>query len=106
MRDWCGPKKLCYITLKSRPLHPVTLDSFSMMAYQATYNDFDVFTDAVGEAQINMDSFGQKYRGPRKAASPNWYGAKHFCQWLGQRTKLPFDLPTEAQWEYAARSRG
>lgn len=106
MGDWCGPKTLCDITLKSRPLHTVMLDSFSMMAYQATYDDFDVFTDAVGEARINMEERYADRRGPRKAASPNWYGAKAFCQWLGQQAKLPFDLPTEAQWEYAARSRG
>src|SRR5690606_4851307 len=28
------------------------------------------------------------------------------CDWLGQLTGLPFALPTEAQWEFAARSRG
>lgn len=106
MGDWCGPQRVCDTERDSKPLHLVTLGGFSMMAYQATYDDFDVFTDAVGEARINMDSFGQKYRGPRKAASPNWYGAKAFCLWLGQQTQLPFDLPTEAQWEYGARSRG
>lgn len=106
MGDWCGPKLLCDITLLSRPLHKVTLDSFSIMAYQVNYTDFDVFTDTVGAERINMDSFGLKYRGPKKAASPNWYGAKAYCQWLGELTGLPFDLPTEAQWEYAARSRG
>lgn len=106
MGDWCGPKLLCDITGLSRPLHTVTLDAFSMMAFQVTYSDFDVFTDAVGAERINTDSFGQKYRGPKKAASPNWHGAKAYCQWLGELTGLPFDLPTEAQWEYAARSRG
>lgn len=106
MGDWCGTRHVCDIDRHSKPLHPVTLDSFSMMAYQATYDDFDVFTDAIGEARINMEERYADRRGPRKNASPNWYGAKTFCQWLGQQTKLPFDLPTEAQWEYAARSRG
>ncbi|NVK03476.1 MAG: SUMF1/EgtB/PvdO family nonheme iron enzyme, partial [Flavobacteriia bacterium] len=35
-----------------------------------------------------------------------WEDGKNYCQWLGTITALPFDLPTEAQWEYAARSRG
>jgi len=106
MGDWCGPRHICDTERDSKPLHTVTLDGFSMMAYQATYADFDVFTDAVGEARINMEERYADRRGPRKNASPNWYGAKAFCQWLGQQTQLPFDLPTEAQWEYAARSRG
>lgn len=106
MGDWCGPRHICDTDRDSKPLHKVTLDSFSMMAYQVTYTDFDVFTDAVGAERINTDSFGLKYRGTKKAASPNWYGAKAYCQWLGELTGLPFDLPTEAQWEYAARSRG
>jgi sulfatase modifying factor 1 len=90
----------------SRPLHKVTLDGFSMMAYKVTYEDFDVFTDATGNERINMDKFSVQYRAPKRPAGVSWYGAKEYCQWLANLTKLPFDLPTEAQWEYAARSGG
>jgi len=34
----------------------------------------------------------------------SWYAAKAFCEWLGGKTGLSVDLPTEAQWEFAARS--
>jgi formylglycine-generating enzyme required for sulfatase activity len=90
----------------SRPLHKVTLDGFSIMAYKVTYEDFDVFTDATGNERINMDKFSIQYRTPKRPAGVSWYGAKAYCQWLRNSTKLPFDLPTEAQWEYAARSGG
>ena len=36
----------------------------------------------------------------------DWYDAEKYCNWLGKVSGLPFALPTEAQWEYAARNRG
>ena len=36
----------------------------------------------------------------------DWFDAEKYCSWLGKVSGLPFALPTEAQWEYAARSRG
>lgn len=107
MGDWGGPTGLPYdMDSYSKPLHKVTLDGFSMMAYKVTYEDFDVFTDATGNARISMDEGVVRDRGLRRPAGVSWYGAKAYCAWLGTLTKLPFDLPTEAQWEYAARSGG
>jgi formylglycine-generating enzyme required for sulfatase activity len=77
-----------------------------MMAYKVTYEDFDVFTDATGNERIDMDENSIEERAPKRPAGVSWYGAKAYCEWLGKLTKLPFDLPTEAQWEYAARSGG
>lgn len=49
MGDWGNEEGLPYDMEKdSRPLHKVTLDTFSMMAYKVSYEDFDVFTDATG----------------------------------------------------------
>jgi sulfatase modifying factor 1 len=90
----------------SRPLHKVTLEAFSMMAYKVTFEDFDVFTDATGKERIHMDPYYLHERAPKRAAGVSWYGARAYCQWLGDLTHLSFELPTEAQWEYAARSGG
>jgi sulfatase modifying factor 1 len=107
MGDWGTESGQRYdIDPYSRPVHKVTLDSFSMMAYKVTYEDFDVFTDATGNDRVDMDPISISDRSPRRPAGVSWYGAKAYCKWLGEVTNLPFDLPSEAQWEYAARSGG
>jgi sulfatase modifying factor 1 len=109
MGDWGNEQGLPYdAEPDSKPLHAVTLDGFAMMAYKVTYEDFDIFTEAVGSPKINVDieQFKPGARNPRRPAEVNWFGAKAFCQWIGQVSGKPFDLPTEAQWEYAARSGG
>lgn len=42
----------------------------------------------------------------RPAMAESWESAKEYCNWLGFKTGDSYALPTEAQWEYAARSRG
>lgn len=83
----------------------ITLSDFWISKYKVTYAEFDVFTDATGRPRTGAEFEGQR-RHPPIPARAYWHEAKNYCQWLGQLTGLPIDLPTEAQWEYAARSRG
>ncbi|MEC5321620.1 SUMF1/EgtB/PvdO family nonheme iron enzyme, partial [Brenneria populi subsp. brevivirga] len=39
-------------------------------------------------------------------AHVNWYDAEKYCAWMAKITGEAIALPTEAQWEFAARSRG
>ncbi|MGO2965894.1 formylglycine-generating enzyme family protein [Psychrobacter sp.] len=90
----------------NKALHKVTLDSFSMNAYKATYGDFDIYSMVTGQPKEGMQEYAKKVHQPKAAAGINWKTAQHYCQWLGQQLDVPMSLPTEAQWEYAARNRG
>jgi formylglycine-generating enzyme required for sulfatase activity len=41
--------------------------------------------------------------GAQPVVGITWYGAVAYCEWLSQRTRKDFRLPTEAEWERAAR---
>jgi len=103
-----SPDKLPYDSnANSKPLHKVTLDNFALSATKATYADFDVYTEVTGQDQVGkFDNISIKYRIANSAAGVNWQQARNYCQWLGKQLNLTIDLPTEAQWEYAARNHG
>jgi formylglycine-generating enzyme required for sulfatase activity len=90
----------------SKPLHKVTLDSYSLNAYKSSYEDLDTYSAATGQPKVmdDPDIIDKRYKDA--AAGLNWYQARDYCQWLGKQLNVPMDLPTEAQWEYAARNRG
>ena len=58
--------------------------------------------DKIAPRWRNQEDMGPNYG----AIAMTWQQARNYCQWLGKQLNLPIDLPTEAQWEYAARSRG
>ena len=92
---------------KSMPEHEVTLDSYSMSKYETTWKDYDLYTELSGQEKLREDYRDLKDYAPNYGVKAiSWQMARTYCQWLGQQLELPMDLPTEAQWEYAARSRG
>ena len=90
----------------NKALHKVTLDSFSMNAYKATFGDFDIYSMVTGQPKEGIQEYMTALLQPEAAAGIDWQTAQHYCQWLGQQLDVSMNLPTEAQWEYAARNRG
>ena len=96
-------------------LHKVTLDNFSMSKYLVTWGQFNHYLELQGKPRTKIymwyKSLGDeysfsKYSGDTYPATVLWQEAKDYCLWVGNTTGRKVDLPTEAQWEYAARSRG
>lgn len=109
-----------YVTLTdfSRPAVEISVDSYSISRYETTWGEMKVYYDDLGRAHLYADDFTLKeyikstddplspnYR-RKPARAPSYGEAEGFCDWLADKSGLPFAIPTEAQWEYAARSRG
>ncbi|MEI9532510.1 formylglycine-generating enzyme family protein [Moellerella wisconsensis] len=96
-------------------VHNVTLDSFSLSKQKVSWGEFLLWLEIMGRPlpknYIKLREWtdyppAKEFIKDNYLASVNWQDAKDYCQWVGQQSGLPVDLPTEAQWEYAARSRG
>ena len=79
------------------PVHKVNVGDFYIGKYEVTYAEFDEFARATGRPLPNDRGYG---RGERAVVYVDWHDAKAYCNFWGWR------LPSESEWEYAARSRG
>jgi len=107
-----------------KPEHGVYLDGYWLGKNTITYGQFKRFVDATGymtDAEKGKGSWlvGDAMRGPNPegnwnhniykqeedhpVVSVSWYDAVAYCAWLSQKIGIEVELPTEAQWERAAR---
>lgn len=83
-----------------RPVHTVEVKSFYMSATEVTLEQYDAFCDAIGRPEPNDSGWG---RGQMPVSNVGWEEATAYCRWLSQQLGMELQLPTEAQYEFAAR---
>ena len=94
-----------------RPLRRVRIDKpFWMAATEITNEQYAVFDPAHDSRYINVWHMNTEERGfpvnqPKQpVVRVSWQRAMEFCRWLSARAGMRITLPTEQQWEWAARA--
>ncbi|WP_298262167.1 SUMF1/EgtB/PvdO family nonheme iron enzyme [uncultured Litoreibacter sp.] len=84
---------------------PISIGSYYISRFEVTNYDFDLYA-AANDLSLRPDvPNGHERQGPYPA-NIAYHQATGFCEWLSEITGHPFNLPTQEQWEYAARSGG
>jgi len=85
------------------PPHKVTISApFAIARRETTFAEWDACV-ADGDCKYRPDDHGWG-RGPQPVIDVSWEDAKVFVAWLTRKTGRAYRLPSEAEWEYAARA--
>jgi sulfatase modifying factor 1 len=94
----------CEVGAKSeRPAHRVRVDRFAIAPYATTNRLYSAYLDSTSRPPPAGWNDGRFNHPDQPVTSVSWMDAVDYCEWLAATTAKPYRLPTEAEWERAAR---
>ncbi|MDX9955950.1 MAG: SUMF1/EgtB/PvdO family nonheme iron enzyme [Anaerolineae bacterium] len=99
---WMGSEQ---ITDDEKPIHRVYLDRYWIAKTPVTNAQYRFFVEANGHQAPGHWENGKIPRGLENhpVVRVTWHDALAYCRWLSEVTGKPITLPSEAEWEKAAR---